>query len=195
MKLQTGGALLRQAITTPGVFTVPRVTAGALTAGANVLDQALEYGKDWNKYNWESVAFDFAFGMASQALVVKLYQKWPAPIFSKKALSIEVWKNFGYQQSIFMLYGTIVGLIRSKVGHTSPAKTVASQFSEGALQAVKSGAVDSALKSKFGSTHFPSGRSDLRVIFISKLLGMVIKAAVRQGLDVTPRKEAEASPK
>jgi len=193
-KLQVGGALLRGAIqagAAGGLFTTPRVVAGSITAGANLLDQALTYGSDWNKYNWGSVGFDFVFGMVTQSLVAKLFQRFPAPIFSRKALSLETWRNFGYQQAIFVGYGTMVGLIRSRVGNISPGKAVASQQIEGALQAAKSGAMDTFLKSAVGLEHFPGAKNDVRIIFISKLMDIVIKAAVRQTLDVTPRNEPQ----
>jgi len=193
-KLQVGGALVRGAVragAAGGLFTTPRVVAGSITAGANLLDQALTYGSDWSKYNWGSVGFDFVFGMVTQSLVAKLFQTFPAPIFSKMALSLKTWRNFGYQQAIFACYGTMVGLIRSQVGNVSPGAAVASQHIEGAVQAGKSGALDTFLKSAFGLAHFPGGKNDVRIIFISKLLDIVIKAAVRQTLNVTPRNEPQ----
>ena len=192
-RLQVGGALLRGAIragAASGLFTTPRVVAGSITAGANLLDQALSYGSDWNKYNWGSVGFDFVFGMVTQSLVVKLFQRFPAPIFSKAA-NLKTWLNLIYQQAIFAVYGTLVGLIRSQVGNISPGKAVASQHIEGSLQAVKTGAMDTFLKSAFGLEQFPLGKNDLRIVFISKILDVVIKAAVRQTLDVTPRNEPQ----
>lgn len=196
-KLHVGGALVKGAIragAAGGLFTTPRVVAGGITAGANVLDQALSYGSDWSKYNWGSVGFDFVFGMVTQTLVAKLFVKWPAPIFSKKALELQTWKNFGWQQGIFATYGTVVGLLRSEIGNTSRGKTVASQHLEGALQAAKSGAVDSFLKSKVGLQQFPLGKNDVRVIFVSKLVGLVIKASTRQAMGVTPTNEPEEQP-
>lgn len=193
-ELQAGGALFRGALragSSAGLFTTPRVVAGSITAGANVLDQALTYGSDWSKYNWGSVGFDFVLGMITQTLVAKLFQRFPAPIFSKKALSLETWRNFTYQQLIFAAYGTLVGLIRSEIGNISPGKAVASQHIEGILQAAKSGALDTFLKSAFGLEHFPGGKNDVRIIFISKLLDIILKAATRQTLDVTPRNEPE----
>ncbi len=166
-------------------ITSSRLMGGTVTAGANLLDQALTHGSDWDKYNWPSVGFDFIVGMFSQALVEKLFRAIPAPIFLKPK-NLQVWKNFAYQQTIFLLYGTLVGVARSQIGNTDTVRTIGSQHLEGAVQAAKSGAVDSVLKSKRGLEWFPAGRADKRVILVNKILTLVIKAMIRQKLDVTP---------
>lgn len=170
------------------LFTGPRLVSGATSAAANLVTQAIQYGTEFERYNWPSVGFDYVIGAVSNEVAHALFARWPAAIFTR-AREWGTWMNFGRQQIIFLLYGTVVGLLRAQIANTRSGSTITAQHVEGVAQAAKSGAMQSFLVSAFGRTEFPSGLRDPRIIFISKLLDFVIKLAVREVFDVTPARQ------
>jgi hypothetical protein len=176
-------------------FTGSRFVAGSVSALANLLTQALEYGADIEKYNWPSVGFDYIFGVISNRLAAALFKRFPAAIFSRQAQNWETWRNFSYQQIIFNLYGALVNLLRAHVFSTSTKKTLTAGVAESGAHMAKNGAVQSFLASAIGKKHFPDGLGDKRIIVISKILDFIIKVVVREVFGVIPSKEKEKEQK
>ncbi|WLE98054.1 MAG: hypothetical protein QTN59_04280 [Candidatus Electrothrix communis] len=168
------------------LFSGTRLIAGGTSAAANLATQAMEHGAEWERYNWGSVGFDYIMGVISYSVAKSVINQWPAPLFSKQIVKLQTWKNFGKQQAVLALYGTIVGAIRAQVSNTQTDATVGAQHTEGLLQMGKSIGLQSFLASSTGKRLFPAGVADPRIVFISRLLTFITKLAVREVFDVAP---------
>ncbi|MDJ0752533.1 MAG: DUF4157 domain-containing protein [Ardenticatenaceae bacterium] len=175
------------------LFSGRSLVAGGTSAGANLVTQAMAYGTEWEQYNWPSVGFDYVLGIISYRVAAGVFERWPAPIFSSSARNLTTWTNFGRQQAVFGLYGTVVGLLRANISNTSGGSTVAAQHTSGAVQMVKSGAMQTFLLSPFGRAHFPEGMRDPRIIFINRLLSLILNVAVREVFGVVPGQAEQES--
>jgi hypothetical protein len=177
-------------------FSGSRLIAGSVNAASNLINQAIEYGTDLSRYNWGSIGADYFIGAVSHAFAGRVLSRWPAPIFSPRIRLLATWRNFGIQQSLFFLYGCIVGVLRAQLGRTGAGRTVGAQQAEGILQMLKSVAMQSFVNSRGGQALWPGGSArermrvahrDPRFTAISQLLSIVIRLAVREVFGVRPR--------
>lgn len=160
-----------------------------ISAGISLCDQCLEYGTNWEKYNWGAVGFDFIFGMITYALAVLLWKRWPYRLFSKEIVRLQTWKNLAYSQAIFFLYGCLINCFRESIAHREFWDLVKSGMVESLFHIAKEGGIHTILGKDFAKTIFPKGRGDYKMVFISKLLDLIYKTAIRQFMDVTPQQE------
>ncbi|MEL6438477.1 MAG: SpvB/TcaC N-terminal domain-containing protein [Cyanobacteria bacterium J06621_8] len=163
----------------------------AFGAGTNITMQAKEHGKDFSKYNYSSIEADAAFGVLSYYVSIAVFKAFPAPVFNKPK-SFKTWRNLTAQIAIFIFYGQMLGAARASISNTDKTKTQLAQHTEGILQGIKRGAIDSFLSSDKGKKLYPEGYSDWRVQVSSKVIGFLIKIAVRDVFGVVPKNTSKA---
>lgn len=186
------GGVARGAGAIRWLFSGTRLVAGGTSAAANLATQAMEHGAEWERYNWGSVGFDYVMGAISYSVAKSVVTRWPAPLFSRKIGDLQTWVNFGKQQAVLALYGTLVGAIRAQVSNTSTGATVGAQHAEGLIQMTKSIGLQTFLASPTGKRLFPAGFDDPRIAFISRSLTFITKLAIREVFDVVPQSSESA---
>ncbi len=178
------------------LFSKTNMVAAGTGAAANLATQAMTHGTDWSRYNWGSIGFDALMAIISYRFAAAVMTRFPSPIFSASARAkigrVQVWKNLGINQTLFLLYGVIVGIAKSKVANTSGRKTAIAQNVEGALQMVKRGVMDTVLHKH--KDVFPGGNHDPKFVLINRVLTFIIKTSLTKAFGIVPRAKRKPQP-
>lgn len=161
---------------------------GAVNSNVNIALQLSEHGSNFESWNIESIGFDFALGIVSQAVILGLVTKLPL----KKGGPVV--RNFLLQQLAMLTYGTIISIPRAQVSNTDVNANIWATHTGGALQAIKSFTLQRlVLHTEKGRSTFPGGYKSAKFQLLNKGLSIAIKFSMQQIFGIVPKNSKEES--
>lgn len=179
------------------------LTSASVLAGTNVLNQAIDHGDDWKRWNLKSVAGDFILGVIGYGVASKIFMRYPAGLFRKidgqwAFRNKTVLRNLGYQQSFLILFQTALYSLTHIMCQRGTTKKEYMETGGAALFGhlaffVQGQALQSFLFSARGKQLLPKGFNDPRVAAFNSLCNLAIRAAMRNVFDLVAEDKTVAA--